>query len=85
MWGKAGDSSQDTIQVMILLIAVICIPLMLFPKPCIEIRKMKKVKKDYPLLAEELEDDRDHKVNDSDRNVSAKGSRYNQYNFGEEE
>lgn len=54
MWGTAGDSSQDVIQVAILLIAVICIPLMLFPKPCIEIRRNKKVKKDHPLLEEDL-------------------------------
>lgn len=51
MWGVAGESSQDTIQVIILLIAFLCIPLMLFPKPCIEINRLKKVKKDYPLLA----------------------------------
>ena len=55
MWGNAGDSSQDTIQVGILLIAVVCIPVMLIPKPCIEIRRHKKVKKDQPLLADDLE------------------------------
>jgi len=52
MWGEAGNSTQDTIQVIILLIAVLSVPIMLFPKPCIEIRKHKKVHKDYPLLAE---------------------------------
>jgi hypothetical protein len=35
MWGVAGDSSQDMIQVIILLIAVLSVPVMLFPKPCI--------------------------------------------------
>lgn len=56
MWGIAGESSQDTFQVILLLIAFICIPWMLFPKPCIEISRNKKVKKDHPLLAEELEE-----------------------------
>ena len=54
MWGPKGDSFQDTIQVIILLIAFICIPLMLIPKPCIEIRRNKKVRKDHPLLEDEL-------------------------------
>jgi hypothetical protein len=52
MWGEAGNSTQDTIQVIILLIAVLSVPIMLFPKPCIEIKKHKKIHKDYPLLAE---------------------------------
>jgi hypothetical protein len=42
MWGDAGNSSQDSIQVVILLIAVICVPIMLLPKPIIEIRRMKR-------------------------------------------
>jgi hypothetical protein len=53
MWGAAGDSSQDFIQVALLLIAVLCIPIMLFPKPCIEISRNKKVHKDHPLLLED--------------------------------
>jgi len=52
---------------------------MLFPKPCIEIRKMKKVKKDHPLLADELEEERDNKVNDSDESMKGKST----YNFGD--
>ena len=54
MWGTAGESSQDTIQVIILLIAVITIPIMLLPKPLIEINRMKKQKKEHPLLEDEL-------------------------------
>ena len=50
---------------IILIVAFICIPVMLFPKPCIEISRMKKTKKDHLLLAEELEDDRNNKVNES--------------------
>lgn len=80
MWGNAGDSSQDTIQIFILLVAFICIPLMLFPKPCIEINRMKKVRKDHPLLADELEEDRDNKVNESEESMKGKSA----YNFGEE-
>lgn len=37
MWGTYGDTSQDQIQLVFLLIAVICIPLMLLPKPLYEI------------------------------------------------
>ena len=55
---------------------------MLFPKPCIEISRMKKTKKDHLLLAEELEDDRNNKVNDSERSLEKQNS---QYNFGEQE
>lgn len=42
MWGTRGHSSQDTFQLILLFIAFICVPLMLIPKPCIEIRKKKK-------------------------------------------
>lgn len=35
MWGPAGNTSQDMIQLVILLISVICIPVMLLPKPII--------------------------------------------------
>jgi hypothetical protein len=42
MWGDAGNSGQDTIQVIILLIAVICVPIMLLPKPIIEIKRMNR-------------------------------------------
>lgn len=60
MWGDAGNSSQDTIQVIILLIAVISVPIMLLPKPIIEIRKIKRAHphKHDQLLVEELEADR---------------------------
>lgn len=56
MWGDDGLSSQDSFQVVILLIAVICIPIMLLPKPIIEIKRMKKHKqpKHDHLLHEEL-------------------------------
>jgi V-type H+-transporting ATPase subunit a len=55
---------------------------MLFPKPCIEINRLKKVKKDYPLLAEELEEDRDNKVNNSEPSIS----KYNSNHYlGEEQ
>ena len=50
---------------------------MIFPKPCIEIHRNKKVKKDYPLLAEELEDDRDNKVNESEPSMEKHNSAYN--------
>lgn len=33
MWGVYGDTSQDTIQTWFFVIAVICVPLMLLPKP----------------------------------------------------
>jgi hypothetical protein len=45
MWGEAGNSTQDSIQTIILLIAVIAVPIMLLPKPIIEIKKLKKSKK----------------------------------------
>lgn len=35
MWGAYGKTSQDMIQFVLLIIGVICIPLMLFPKPII--------------------------------------------------
>ena len=44
MFGTRGDSYQDLIQLILLLIAVVCIPLMLFPKPLIIISNHKKVK-----------------------------------------
>ena len=56
MWGTRGRSSQDTIQLILLVISFICIPLMLIPKPLIEIRKMKKInqkKKNNPLGMED--------------------------------
>lgn len=53
MWGDRGHTSQDVIQKVILLISVICIPWMLFPKPIIQIRKQKKIKKQNPLVEEE--------------------------------
>jgi hypothetical protein len=41
---------------------------------------MKKVRKDHPLLADELEEDRDNKVNESEESMKGKSA----YNFGEE-
>lgn len=35
MWGESQNTSQDTIQLIILLFAVLCIPVMLLPKPII--------------------------------------------------
>lgn len=46
MWGEVGKSSQDTIQLVIVIIAFLCVPLMLIPKPYIEIQKKKKISKD---------------------------------------
>lgn len=42
MWGDDGKSSQDTIQTIILLIAVVCVPVMLLPKPIIEIKRLNR-------------------------------------------
>jgi hypothetical protein len=33
MWGTYGDTSQDVIQYWFVVVAFICIPLMLLPKP----------------------------------------------------
>lgn len=56
MWGKIGNTSQDSIQLVILLISVICVPMMLIPKPYIEIKKLKEKKlKKNPLIEEEIE------------------------------
>lgn len=35
MWGKIGDSWQDMLQLLILIVAFLCVPLMLLPKPLI--------------------------------------------------
>lgn len=41
MWGESVENtSQNSIQLVILLISVLCIPVMLIPKPWIEIRKI---------------------------------------------
>lgn len=54
MWGERGNTSQDSIQLFILLISVICVPLMLLPKPIIEIKKLNaKKQKKNPLVEEE--------------------------------
>lgn len=37
LWGTYGDTSQDKIQLILLIIAAVCVPLMLLPKPLIEI------------------------------------------------
>lgn len=51
MWGERGNSSQDTIQFMILVIAFLCIPIMLLPKPLLMISAIKKKKRNQnPLL-----------------------------------
>jgi hypothetical protein len=54
------------IQVIILIIAVISIPVMLLPKPLIEINRNKKHKKVNPLLEDELQYEKEAKVNDSE-------------------
>lgn len=41
MWGSPGDTSQNSIQLGLLIIAIICIPLMLLPKPLIKIYRRK--------------------------------------------
>jgi len=35
MWGTRGNTSQDTIQLLLLVVSFICVPLMLIPKPLI--------------------------------------------------
>ena len=36
MWGKLGEPSwQDTLQLLILFVAFLCVPIMLLPKPLI--------------------------------------------------
>jgi preprotein translocase subunit YajC len=42
MWGTRGNTSQDTIQMLILLIAFLCVPIMLIPKPLLQVMKNKK-------------------------------------------
>lgn len=42
MWGTTQKTSQDGFQVLILLIAVVCIPTMLLVKPIHMIKKMNK-------------------------------------------
>jgi len=57
MWGDAGSSSQDSIQVIILLIALLSVPVMLLPKPLIEINRLKKKHRPHDqerLLVDEL-------------------------------
>lgn len=45
LWGPSWDNtSQTTVQQIILVIALLCIPMMLIPKPIIEIQKGKKHK-----------------------------------------
>ena len=58
MWGETGNSSQDTIQLLLLLVGVLCVPIMLFPKPIIEIRRMNQAKRNSPLEnADELDEE----------------------------
>lgn len=73
MWGEAGSSSQDSIQVVILLIALVSVPVMLLPKPLIEIDRMKKRRPPHDqerLLVDELENEREAKVNISDHSAA---------------
>jgi hypothetical protein len=42
MWGSIGDTSQDGIQLFFFVISVLCIPLMLIPKPLYLIYCQKK-------------------------------------------
>jgi hypothetical protein len=37
LWGTPGNTSQDEIQFIILIIAIICVPIMLLPKPLYDI------------------------------------------------
>jgi hypothetical protein len=51
MWGERGNSSQDSLQFLILVIAFLCVPVMLIPKPYIEISHIKKRKRnENPLM-----------------------------------
>lgn len=50
MWGHKGDSWQDTLQLCILLVAFLCVPIMLLPKPIIEIQEHKKKRMMEPLM-----------------------------------
>ena len=56
MWGERGNSSQDTVQILLLLVGFICIPIMLLPKPIIEIRRNNRVKRGNPLVHQEDDD-----------------------------
>lgn len=42
MWGTYGNTSQDMIQLVLLVVGVLCIPMILFPKPIIEICQIKR-------------------------------------------
>ncbi len=55
MWGERGNTSQDSVQLFILLVGLICIPWMLIPKPYIEIKKIKAAKAKKNPLVEEYE------------------------------
>ena len=44
MWGSYGDTSQNSIQLFLLIISLICVPLMLLPKPLYEIYCSRKGK-----------------------------------------
>lgn len=37
MWGEIGNTTQDQIQFVLLVAGVLCVPLILLPKPIIEI------------------------------------------------
>jgi hypothetical protein len=44
MWGTLNNTSQDNIQVFILVVTVLCIPIMLLVKPIHEIFQLKAMK-----------------------------------------
>lgn len=39
MWGTPDHTSQNSIQLFLLILSLLCIPLMLIPKPYLLIRK----------------------------------------------
>lgn len=45
MWGTYGDTTQDHIQLILLIVAAISVPLMLLPKPLIEIFLLSRPKR----------------------------------------
>lgn len=50
MWGSTTDTTQDQIQLFILIVAVLCIPVMLLVKPIYEIVKIRKKNKKGSVL-----------------------------------
>ena len=56
MWGTYGDTSQNSIQLGFLVISVLCVPLMLLPKPLHEIYCQKKSKNYKSMAEDEMKD-----------------------------